>query len=132
MRVMKLLGIDNVFFQVANLEKAILFYEKLGFQLKLKIPQLPGVLFRIGNEEPGLILSETREPKPSRMWVEVENAKTAQTLCAKLGIHGYELETGTGYTFEVQDTDGNIIGFADYVKKPELGRSHQRTKSPRS
>lgn len=31
---MKLLGIDNVFFEVDNADKAIDLYEKLGFQIK--------------------------------------------------------------------------------------------------
>lgn len=76
-------------------------------------------------------LHRERDSYPAGLWfkwVEVKNAKTAQTHCSKLGIKGCELETGTGYTFEVQDPDGNIIGFADYVKKPELGRTHQRQK----
>ncbi len=56
-----------------DVEKAIPFYQNLGFQLKFRIPQIPGALFHIGEEEPGLILCKSEEPKPSRLWIEVEN-----------------------------------------------------------
>lgn len=72
---MHLLGIDNIFFQVRDVEKAISFYQNLGFQLKFRIPQIPGALFHIGEEEPGLILCKAEEPKPSRLWIEVENTE---------------------------------------------------------
>ncbi len=58
---MNLLDIDNIFFQLRDIEKAISFYLNLGFQLKFRIPQIPGALFRIGEEEPGLILCKAGE-----------------------------------------------------------------------
>ena len=57
---MKLLGIDNVFFEVPDLEKALSFYEKLGFKKKVSIPQLKAILFSIGEEEPGLIICQKK------------------------------------------------------------------------
>jgi len=118
---MKLLGIDNVFFQVGSVEKAILYYEKLGFILKFRIPRISAALFSIGNEEPGLMLLENQEHKPSRLWVEVESTVSVQE---NLG-EGSLIETLTGLTFEVIDPWGNTIGFADYSKKPELARSRK-------
>lgn len=115
---MKILGIDNVFFQVGNLEEALVFYEKLGFVLKFKIPSKLAALLNIGTEEPGLMLFENQEPKPSRLWVEVQSALEAQALFNK----GSLIETATGFTFEVTDPWGNTIGFADYRKKPQLAR----------
>ena len=121
---MEILGIDNIFFQVGNLEEAIRFYEALGFVLKFKIPRINAALFNIGNEEPGFMLFENKEPNPSRFWVEVVSALEAQKMLSK----GSMIETkATGLTFEVLDPWGNIIGFADYSKKKELAR---KIKSP--
>jgi GNAT superfamily N-acetyltransferase len=115
---MKILGIDNVFFQVGELEKAVPFYEKLGFILKFKIPRINAALFKMGDEEPGLMLCEIETPQPSRLWVETVSALEAQ----KGWKDGLLLETATGFTFEVLDPWGNTIGFADYSNKRELAR----------
>lgn len=115
---MEILGIDNIFFQVGNVEEAIRFYESLGFVLKFKITRINAALFNIGNEEPGLLLFENEEPKPSRFWVEVASALEAQNTLSK----GSLIETTTGFTFEVLDPWKNTIGFADYSKKLELSR----------
>ncbi len=120
---MEILGIDNLFFQVGSLEEAVPFYEKLGFVLKFKIPRINAALFNIGEEEPGLMLFENKEPKPSRFWVEVDSALQAQKTL-KIGSL---IETTTGFTFEVLDPWENTIGFADYSKKKELAR---KIKSP--
>lgn len=120
--MIKLLGIDNIFFEVKDLEKAIDFLQKLGFDLKFKIPHINAALLSIGNEEPGLIIIEKEKVLPSRFWVEVENAQELKKECKKLNINGKMLETATGFTFEINDPSGNIIGFADYKKKPELAR----------
>lgn len=115
---MNILGIDHVFFQVGNIEHAILFYEKLGFVLKFRIPRINAVLFNIGTEEPGLFLSENQEPKPTQLWVEVGSALEAQIALGS----GSMIETATGMIFEVSDPWGNIIGFTNYSKKEALAR----------
>lgn len=120
---MKLLGIDNIFFEVQELKKAQHFYEQLGFKQKIAIPQLNAILFSIGMEEPGLIISEKKNPTPSKIWIEVEKAEVVKKHCQSLKISGKEIQTATGLTFEVQDDSGNTIGFADYSKKPELSRN---------
>ena len=122
---MKLLGVDNVFFEVADLEKALSFYEKLGFKKKIAIPQLKAILFSIGEEEPGLIIGQKNTVSPSKLWVEVGSSEEIKTLCHSLGMTGKDIQTTTGMTFEVSDDSGNSIGFADYSKKPELARSPQ-------
>jgi catechol 2,3-dioxygenase-like lactoylglutathione lyase family enzyme len=120
---MQILGIDNVFFQIGDIEKAIIYYEQLGFKLKMRIPQIMAALFAIGNEEPGLILRETATTGQSRLWVEVPDASDAQKACEKLFITGRLFEIATGFTFEIEDPWGNIIGFADYTKNPALSRN---------
>lgn len=118
---MKILGVDNIFFQVGNLEEAITLYEKFGFVLKLKVPRITAALFTIGMEEPGLMLFENKAPTPSRLWVEVKSALEAKKILDK----GSLIETATGLTFEVLDPWGNIIGFADYSKRTELTRKNR-------
>lgn len=117
---MKLLGIDNVFFQVGSLEEALGFYEKMGFELKFKIPHCSAALLQIGTEEPGLMLWENHEPEPSRLWIEVESALQVKEEL----VEGTLLETATGLTFEVIDPWGNRIGFADYKERPQLARGN--------
>jgi catechol 2,3-dioxygenase-like lactoylglutathione lyase family enzyme len=119
---MNLLGIDNIFFEVLDLQKAQHFYEQLGFKLKLSIPQKKAILFSIGSETPGLIICEKDSPAPSRLWIEVENAESVKSHCQSIGISGKDIQTNTGVTFEIVDESGNSIGFADYSKKPELSR----------
>ncbi len=120
---MHLLGIDNIFFQIGDLEKAIPFYEKLGFRLKFRIPDASSALFSIGNEEPGLILREAKHAQPSTLWVEIRDAHAVKNECSRLGIPGEWLETTTGFTYEIKDPWGNRLGFADYSKKQELART---------
>jgi predicted enzyme related to lactoylglutathione lyase len=122
MGIMQFLGIDNVFFEVGDLEKATSFYDQLGFKLKFTIPHISSALFNIGNEEPGLLIQEVKIPKPSKLWLEIKDAHQAKEKCSQLGIEGTILETATGFTFEFQDPWSNVIGFADYLKKPDLGR----------
>lgn len=119
---MQLLGIDNVFFEVGDLEKTISFYNRLGFKLKFKISHISSALFSIGNEEPGLLIKESPNPYPSKLWLEIKDAQQAKEKCSEWGIAGTVLETATGFTFEIHDPWNNVIGFADYRKKPELAR----------
>lgn len=118
----KIKGIDNIFFEVANLNRAIAFYQQLGFKQKLAIPQIKAMLLSIGEEEPGLILLEKQPVVPSKLWVEVIDASQVKKHCSTIDVEGTEIETATGKTFEVVDESGNVIGFADYTKKPELAR----------
>ena len=96
---MKLLGIDNAFFEVGNIDDAIIFYEKIGFQLKFRIPHMNGALFRIGNEEPGLGLRQVSTIHSSHLWIEVTDAHEAQKMCSSLNIAGSMIEPPTGSTF---------------------------------
>lgn len=122
---MKLLGIDIVFFEVLDLQKANKFYQQLGFTQQLVIPKIKAILFSIGEEEPGLIICEKDTPTPSKVWIEVENAEEVKFHCQSLGILGTEIQATTGLTFEIVDDAGNVLGFADYSKKPELSRGFQ-------
>jgi len=120
--VIEPLGIDNVFFTVADLGSAVAFYERCGLTLKFRIDAAKIALFSIGPEEPGLMLREGEGPGAGRLWVEVADAETVNIELAANGIAAQRLETATGVTVEVADPSGNVIGFADYSKRPELAR----------
>lgn len=119
---MQILGIDNVFMQVRDLQEAEIFYQKIGLSLKLRIPHMNALLFSIGNEEPGLMIIEAKNNSKSRLWVEVRDALEVERELAECGIKSMLLQTATGTTCEVEDSWGNKIGFADYKLKPELAR----------
>jgi catechol 2,3-dioxygenase-like lactoylglutathione lyase family enzyme len=118
---MKLLGIDNIFFEVSDLEKAVDFYSQLGLQLKFK-KENQLALFKIGNEESGLVILQSNNKRPGKFWIEVKDALKVKDECESKNIQGVIIETQTGFTFEVTDPFGNSIGFADYSKRPELAR----------
>lgn len=121
MSQVEILGIDNVLFTVADLDTAIAFYKSCGLALKVRLDPPGMALFSIGDGEPGLLL-RTGGTGTGRLWVEVRNAdETAQKLKAA-GIATTRLETATGITVEARDPFGNVLGFADYTRRPEMAR----------
>ena len=116
------LGIDNVFFSVADFDTAVSFYARCGLKLKFRIDTAKMALFSIGGEEPGLLLREGEAVGAGRLWLEVADAELVGIELAANGITAQRLETATGVTVEVTDPSGNVVGFADYFKRPELAR----------
>jgi catechol 2,3-dioxygenase-like lactoylglutathione lyase family enzyme len=125
----ELLGIDNVLFAVADLDAAVRFYEACGLKLKFRFDPPGMALFSIGGEAPGLLLRKG-EGAVGKFWVEVRDAGEAAARLAAAGIATTQLETMTGSTVEAQDPSGNIIGFADYSKRPDLARPMGGYESP--
>lgn len=136
---MKVLGIDNVFFDVSNLEQGIAHYTDLGLNLRFAMQSPRVAIFAVGTEEPGLILREVpgkatpsvkengeqAAGSPCFVWLEVADAASFRAELLEQGTSGVGsvFETGTGYTVEVRDNWGNKLGFADYLKRPELARA---------
>lgn len=119
--MLELLGIDNVLFAVRALDPAVAFYETCGFTVKFKIREPQMALFSIGSEEPGLLV-RVGDGGPGKLWVEVKDADAVADELAAVGIATNRLETTTGITVEATDPSGNVIGFADYSRRPELAR----------
>lgn len=115
-------GIDNVLFSVTDLDAAVAFYSACGFTVKFRVDQAKMALFAIGSEEPGLLIRATG-PGAGKLWVEVANADAAATELNAAGIATTRVETMTGITVEATDPDGNVVGFADYSKRPEMART---------
>ena len=118
----EILGIDNVLFAVDDLEESVRFYEACGLELKFRMDAAGMALFSIGAEEPGLLIRRSDTAAGGKLWVEVRNAADAAAQLAKAGIETTLIETATGVTAEAMDPSGNVMGFADYSKRPEMAR----------
>jgi catechol 2,3-dioxygenase-like lactoylglutathione lyase family enzyme len=118
----ELRGIDNVLFAVSELQPAVAFYETCGLRLKFRVEQAGMALFAIGDEEPGLLIRRSPQVGGGRLWVEVKSADEVAAHLAAAGIGTTRIETMTGITVEATDPSGNIIGFADYSKRPGMAR----------
>ena len=127
---LEVLGIDNVMLAVGNLEQARGFYETtLGLPVKFAVPQAGVVGYRLGPEEPGLMIRvQALQPSPPRdtprIWLEVKDARAAAAALGEKGarILGQPMEILTGWAVELADPWGNVLGLTDYVKNPAKGR----------
>lgn len=128
------LGIDNVLFDVGDLDTAIDFYAgRLGLPLAFRLDN-PGIaLFRLGPEPPGLLvrrsdIAPARAPTPAagapRLWLEVADVRAVAAALGPAGAEplGEAFSVATGWTVEVADPWGNVVGFTDYTTMPERGR----------
>jgi catechol 2,3-dioxygenase-like lactoylglutathione lyase family enzyme len=125
------LGIDNVMISVGDLHQARQFYEdRLGLPLKFLVDDYGIAGYRLGTEEPGLVLKVADIPPTSarvtpRLWLEVADARAvAQRLREQdIPLLHEPFEVATGWTVECADPWGNVLGFTDYIKDPAKGRS---------
>ncbi|MGY0492222.1 VOC family protein [Streptomyces sp. WG-D5] len=129
---LEILGFDNVLFPVGDLAGAVAFYERVGFPVKVRVDEAGIALLAAGKETPGLLLRAEdgfgHRPPPwpaARLWLEVPDARaTADALRARgIDLLDPPYSTSTGYVVEFADPWGNVIGFTDYLKRPELARS---------
>ncbi len=88
------LGIDNVLFDVGDLDGARRFY---------------------GPAPP--------RPSP-RLWLEVPNARAAAAVLGDAGVDLLDepRELRTGWVVELSDPWGNVIGLTDYLNDPARAR----------
>ncbi|OIK04985.1 VOC family protein [Streptomyces monashensis] len=127
----ELLGFDNVLLPVGDLGEAVAFYERAGFGVRFRFDEAGIAQLGVGGETPGILLRveealmHRTPPWPSpRIWLEVPDARTAARRLAGAGIAPLDeaFRTVTGWTVEIADPWGNILGFTDYTKRRELGR----------
>ncbi len=127
----ELLGFDNVLLPVGDLGRAVEFYEQAGFPVVFRFDEAGIALLGVGGETPGLLLraeegfGERPPPWPApRVWLEVPDALAAGRVLREAGIAPLDepLSTSTGWTVEIADPWGNVVGFTDYSRRPALGR----------
>ncbi|MFI8190627.1 VOC family protein [Streptomyces sp. NPDC085946] len=127
----ELLGFDNVLLPVGDLGEAVAFYERAGFPLGFRLDEAGIALLKAGAETPGILLrqEETLGHRPPpwtspRVWLEVPDARAAARALHEAGVTLLDEPSAvaTGWLVEIADPWGNVIGFTDYSKRPELGR----------
>lgn len=127
----ELLGFDNLLLPVGDLGEAVRFYELAGFAVGFRLDEAGIALLKVGGETPGILLrhEETlghRSPPwlCPRVWLEVPDARAAARALAEVGIAPLDepFSGATGWTVEIADPWGNVIGLTDYSKRPALGR----------
>ncbi|GAA5058956.1 VOC family protein [Streptomyces similanensis] len=127
----ELLGFDNVLLPVGDLDEAVRFYARAGFEVAFRLDEARIALLKVGGETPGVLLraeealGRRTPPWPSpRIWLEVPDARAAARELARAGIALLDEPSAvaTGWTVEIADPWGNVLGFTDYTKRPELGR----------
>lgn len=112
---------DNFFLPVDSLEKAKSYYEKLGFSVKFDFSSNGMVAFKVGSQEPAIILKDTKkfpDAKPT-IWFVVDDVKEEYKSLIKKGIIflSEPFEIHTGLAVEFVDPFGNRLGITDYSKK---------------
>ncbi len=131
MSELEVLGVDNVMLAVGDFQQARQFYEAtLGLPVKFAVPEAGIVGYRLGPEEPGLMIRvqalEPSAPRATpRVWLEVRDARAAAAALRQRGarVLGEPMEILTGWAVEVADPWGNVLGLTDYVKQPSKGRA---------
>ncbi|MGO8806937.1 MAG: VOC family protein [Candidatus Bathyarchaeia archaeon] len=118
---------DNFFLPSGDLEKGKAFYQGvLGLRLKFDFSDMGMVAFKVGENEPAIILKDTCKfsaAKPT-IWFVVDNV---QEEYKRLGAKGLKFlsepfEIHTGLAVEFEDPYGNRLGITDYSKnkRPQL------------
>lgn len=121
------LGFDNVFIEVGDLDEALAFYTgRLGLPLHKRFDAMSMALLSVGGETPGLGVGAVERPRAGgqKIWFEVDDARAAAAELEVKGITPLSppFRIPTGWAFEVRDPWGNVIGMTDYSVRPELGR----------
>ncbi|MFI7384534.1 VOC family protein [Streptomyces sp. NPDC049813] len=126
------LGFDNALLPVGDLPEAVAFYERVGLPVKFRLDEAGIALLAVGKETPGLLLRAEdgygHRPPPwpaPRLWLEVPDARAVARSLEAAGIAPLDppFSTSTGYVVEIADPWGNVLGFTDYLKRPELARN---------
>ncbi|MFC7307343.1 VOC family protein [Streptomyces monticola] len=127
---LSLLGFDNILLPVGDLGEAVDFYERAGFPLAFRLDEAGIAILKVGDETPGVLLRQEDglSPRPPgawspRIWLEVEDARATAGHLAGAGFApDPPFSVSTGWTVELADPWGNIVGFTDYLKRPSLAR----------
>lgn len=114
---------DNYFLPADNLEKAKFFYEnQLGLDVKFDFSDKGMIAFKVGNNEPAIIINAMKNARPA-IWFTVEEVRNAYEELKQKGIsfisEPYEIMTGLAVEFT--DPFSNRLGLTDYSKIPDFG-----------
>lgn len=110
---------DNLFLPANDYQESIRFYsEVLGLDKKFEFAEQGMVAFKVGDEEPAIILKDkTKMPDTQpAIWIEVEDAKAIYEKLKDKGVVfcSEPFRIRTGWAVEFTDPSGNRLGFTDY------------------
>jgi glyoxalase family protein len=110
---------DNYFFPTNDFEATKRFYaDVLGLAVKFDFSSMGMVAYRIGDDEPALILKDTArfpDAKPA-LWIEVEDVAAQYAKMKERGVRflSEPFQIKTGWAVEFEDPSGNRLGITDY------------------
>lgn len=110
---------DNYFFPTNDFEATKRFYaDVLGLAVKFDFSSMGMVAYRIGDDEPALILKDTSrfpDAKPA-LWIEVEDVAAQYAKMKERGVRflSEPFQIKTGWAVEFEDPSGNRLGITDY------------------
>ena len=112
---------DNFFLPVDDLEKAKEYYQRLGFSLKFDFSDKGMVAFKVGDQEPAIILKDIRKysnVKPA-IWFVVDDVRLEYEKLKEKNVMflSEPFEIYTGLAVEFEDPFGNKLGITDYSKQ---------------
>jgi predicted enzyme related to lactoylglutathione lyase len=110
---------DNLFLPAENFDESKRFYsEILGLETKFEFAAQGMIAFKVGNEEPAIILKDKNkfpDVKPT-IWIEVDDVKKQYLQLKSKGVKflSEPFKIRTGWAVEFVDPSGNNLGIADY------------------
>jgi predicted enzyme related to lactoylglutathione lyase len=113
---------DNFFLPANNYQESVQFYsEVLGLEKKFEFAEQGMIAFKVGNEEPAIILKDKIKMPDAQpaVWIEVEDAKAVYKKYKAKGVAFFSepFRIRTGWAVEFADPSGNRLGFTDYKSK---------------
>jgi|GEM_PF-206286 Predicted enzyme related to lactoylglutathione lyase len=113
---------DNFFLPVESIPESVHFYaDILGLEKKFEFPEQGMVAFKVGSEEPAIILKDrTKIPGAlPTIWMEVEDVVSVYEKLKEKGLRflSTPFRIKTGWAVEFSDPTGNRLGFTDYKKE---------------
>ena len=111
---------DNYLLPAEDLDRGRVFYrDVLGLPVKFDFSAQGFLAFRVGEEEPAIILRRQPGAKPA-VWLEVDSVRLAVDALRSKGLtfltDPFQIRTGLAVEFE--DPFGNRLALADYSKSP--------------
>ena len=113
---------DNFFLPANDLESGKEFYKNvLGLSTKFDFSEKGFVAFKIGDQEPAIILKDTSKfpnTKPT-IWFVVNDVKKKYEQLKEKGVEflSEPFQIPTGLAVEFEDPFGNRLGITDYSKQ---------------
>lgn len=116
---MEIKNYDNLFLPAKDMEKSKEFYTQiLGLKMKFEFEDKGMVAYKVGDEEPAIILKDIsmHPDAQATIWLEVENVKAIYEQLRQQGILflSEPFKIKTGWAAEFTDPSGNRLGLTDY------------------